>query len=111
MFSGSGKEATTAKVDMTGEDAITVAALLEYMYTGNLPDGAAPMTGGLPDGAAPILLLPLADRYEIFDCVDDCVDAMEALTPTCPAAVVRALRPYAQDEGNRRLGGACVTSS
>mmetsp|Transcript_79043 Transcript_79043/g.245497 ORF Transcript_79043/g.245497 Transcript_79043/m.245497 type:complete len:146 (-) Transcript_79043:52-489(-) len=73
-------------VDMSGEDSGAVAALLEHIYTGSLPEGASATR-----------LLPLADRYEVFDCVDDCAEALEALVLQRPAEALRALRPYQQD--------------
>jgi len=86
LFEGGGQEAATSQVDMSGEDSGAVAALLEHIYTGSLPEGASATR-----------LLPLADRYEVFDCVDDCAEALEALVLQRPAEALRALRPYQQD--------------
>lgn len=89
LFEGAGTEGTTATVDLSGEDAAAVDALLEHIYTNELPESA---------NAA--VLLPLADRFEVFDCVDDCAEALEGLAMKRPSEALRVLRPYAED---RRL--------
>lgn len=92
LFDCAGQEGATAMVDMTGEDPIAVAALLEHLYTAEMPKNADPGT-----------LLPLADRYEVFDCVDDCAEALEGLALQRPAEALRALRPYADDKRLRTV--------
>jgi len=90
-FSSTMLEGQSAKLDMTGEDPVAVAALLEHAYTTKLRADANPQT-----------LLPLADRYELYDCVDDCVAVLLAFLPTSPVDVVRALRPYSRVKRVRR---------
>lgn len=87
LFEGGGRESRTARVDMSGEDPAAVAALLEHAYTAELPGGIDP-----------IRLLPLADRYELFDCVDDCSDAIARLAKWRPVDALKALRPYSEDK-------------
>jgi len=87
MFEGGYAEAVASKVDMTGEDPVAVAALVEHIYT-----------GALCRSADPLVLLPLADRYEIHDCVADCGEALARLAKHQPAAVLRVLRPYSCDQ-------------
>lgn len=87
LFEGKGTEGSTATVDLSGEDGAAVASLLEHIYTNEMPEHANA-----------IALLPLADRYEVFDCVDDCAEALESLAMKRPAESLRALRPYAEDK-------------
>lgn len=98
LFQGGGLEGGTACVDMTGEDPCAVEGLLQHAYTLRLPGGCDPAR-----------LLPLADRYELFDCVEECAAALVERVRERPAEVLRALRPYAED---RRLqyawGRACA---
>eukprot|EP00928_Gymnodinium_smaydae_P055079 TRINITY_DN38701_c0_g1_i1.p1 TRINITY_DN38701_c0_g1~~TRINITY_DN38701_c0_g1_i1.p1 ORF type:complete len:358 (+),score=49.81 TRINITY_DN38701_c0_g1_i1:101-1174(+) len=90
-FNGQMTEGAQARLDLTGEDPNVVAALLEHAYTAKLRKDADP-----------VALLPLADRFELFDCVDDCSEAIEILLPRRAVDVVRMLRPYAHDERLRR---------
>lgn len=86
LFEGPGRESTEASINFSGEDVEAVAALLEHAYTMELPKGTDPT-----------LLLPLADRFEMADCVDDCAEALEAMVETRPSEVLRTLRPYSAD--------------
>merc|ERR1712216_615665 len=74
LFEGRGKEAASAQVDLSGEDPSAVSSLIEHIYTGKLPKDTDP-----------VLLLPLADRFEVFDCVDDCAKALEKVAQKNPA--------------------------
>eukprot|EP00401_Gymnodinium_catenatum_P077482 CAMPEP_0117558880 /NCGR_PEP_ID=MMETSP0784-20121206/53072_1 /TAXON_ID=39447 /ORGANISM="" /LENGTH=337 /DNA_ID=CAMNT_0005356239 /DNA_START=43 /DNA_END=1057 /DNA_ORIENTATION=+ len=87
LFEGGCQESNTAHVDMSGEDPAALAALLEHAYTAELPAGTDP-----------IRLLPLADRYEIFDCVDDCAESIARIAKWRPVDALRALRPYSEDK-------------
>jgi len=91
LFQGQGQEGITATIDMTAEDPAAVAALLEHAYTTKLTKDVDPA-----------VLLPLADRFEMSDCVDDCSGALESLVETHPTKVIRALRPYSNDERLRQ---------
>lgn len=67
MFSGNFSESNQATIPIADVDAEIFQKMLEYIYSGNLPENALEIAHKL---------LPLGDKYELDDLVNDCEKLM-----------------------------------